>query len=490
MTGKFKIIFIIFLATAATSTGQNNQVLYFMNLPQNHLLNPALRPSNSVYIGLPALSGISLNINNNFVNFSDVILKGAKDSLITFMHPDYNPDDFLSKIKNKNSIEQEYMVQLLGLGFSLGKNNYFFLDINERVQGNAVIPGDLFKLALNGNESFAGNKIDLSSLRWDMKSYHEVGMGFSRDFSSRLRIGVKGKALFGIAAAALKNRSLGILVGNDYSHTIDADISLNLSAPVLVTMNNENNIEGVEWDDTRFDNRKELKRFLTGSGNFGLGIDLGATYEVTPKLIASASITDIGYIKWKKDVTNLSTDNSFLFSGLDMTGVMSGDQSFDQVGQELLDSLKNAFKITDANDPFTTFLPFGVTLGGSYNVTRKISLGVLSYSRFIGKQIRESVTLSANVNLGNAFSTSLSYTASNHRFDNLGAGLAFRAGVFQFYMLTDRIPLTWNRLKDGDNSFILPASWNNVSLRLGMNLVFGNRIKKKDDKPMIECITI
>jgi hypothetical protein len=69
-------------------SAQNSQVLYFMNLPQNHLLNPALRPSNSVYIGLPVMSGINFNVNNNFVNFSDIFLKGQpKDSIISFLHP-------------------------------------------------------------------------------------------------------------------------------------------------------------------------------------------------------------------------------------------------------------------------------------------------------------------------------------------------------------------------------------------------------------------
>jgi hypothetical protein len=31
----------------------------------------------------------------------------------------------------------------------------------------------------------------------------------------------------------------------------------------------------------------------------------------------------------------------------------------------------------------------------------------------------------------------------------------------------------------------MPSSWNTVHLRLGMNLVFGNRVEKKNDKPMV-----
>jgi hypothetical protein len=181
MIGKVKYILILVLTIIlADASAQNSQVMYFMNLPQNHLINPALRPSNSVYIGLPIMSGINLNMNNNYINFSDVLIKGQpKDSIISFLHPDYNVDKFLAKIRDKNSMESEFMVQLLGVGFSVGKDSYFFLDINERIESNLVLPGDLFKLALKGNEGFVGSKIDLSSLRADMKYYREFGAGFS-----------------------------------------------------------------------------------------------------------------------------------------------------------------------------------------------------------------------------------------------------------------------------------------------------------------------
>jgi hypothetical protein len=135
MMRKVKYIMILALAViAADASAQNGQAMYFMNIPQNHLLNPALRPSNSLYIGLPVVSGINLNINNNFVNFSDVFIKGQpKDSIISFLHPGYNVDKFLAKIKDKNSMEPEVAIQLLGVGFSVGKDGYVFLDINDRI---------------------------------------------------------------------------------------------------------------------------------------------------------------------------------------------------------------------------------------------------------------------------------------------------------------------------------------------------------------------
>jgi hypothetical protein len=487
MTGKLKyILTVILVVVAASSAAQNSQVLYFMNLPQNHLINPALRPSNSVYIGLPVVSGINLNVNNNYVNFSDVIIKGQpKDSLISFLHPDYNVDKFLARIKDRNFLEPETMIQLLGVGFSIGRDSYVFLDINERIEGNMVLPGDLFRLALKGNQEFVGKTIDFSSLRGDLKYYREFGLGFSRNFTDRLRIGIKGKLLFGIAGVSIDNRSLGITVNEDYSHSLNADLTVNMSGPVNVYMDSKNNIDSIAFDDNRFKTSAGRSDFFSGTKNIGLGLDIGATYDLSERIVLSASVTDLGFIRWKKDVTNLKANNHFEFSGLNMLDVINKTKTIDEVGTDMLDSLKNAFVVSRSGTPFTTYLPFGFSFAGSYSVTKYFSVGLLSYSRIIGKQIREALTLSANLNIGNALSTSISYTAENHRYDNLGAGVAFRAGVLQFYMLSDRIPIVWNRIKNDNSNLIIPANWNTFNLRLGMNVVFGNRVKEKNDKPMI-----
>ncbi|HNW56252.1 MAG TPA: DUF5723 family protein [Bacteroidales bacterium] len=487
MKGGTKYFLSLLMVIMITNTyAQNSQVMYFMNLPQNHLANPAFRPSNAVYVGLPVISGINLNVNNNFVNFSDVIMKGqSSDSLITFLHPDYDVDKFLDKIKKKNSIEPEASIQLLGVGFSVGNSGYVFFDINDRINGNLVIPGDLFKLALKGNEQFVGDKIDLTSLRGGMKYYREFGLGYSKDFTNRLRIGIKGKLLFGIAGASIRNRSLGITVNDDYSHTLDADLAVNISAPLEVYMDKDHNIDSVVFDDDRFDTGSGISNFIMGSRNKGLGLDIGATYDLSDKIKVSAAVTDLGYIRWKKDITNLKSKNQFKFSGLDITDVVDDTKTMEEVGDDMLDSLKNAFEVSQSGNPFTTWLPVGIALGGSYKVTNFFSAGLLSYSRIIGRQMRESVTLTGNLNLGSSLSTTLSYTIENHRADNIGAGLAFRAGIVQFYMLADRIPFMWNKIVDDNSTIPLPACWNTINLRLGMNLVFGNKIRKKDDKPMI-----
>lgn len=480
------ILVTLLLAAGYGLQAQNSQVLYYMNLPQRHMLNPALRPSNSFYLGLPALTGINININNNFINFSDVFFKGGiGDSVLSILHPSYDINKFVAKIKENNSIEPQGLVQLFGLGFNAGKDLYIFLDINERIEGNISLPGDILKLSLLGNEQFVGGRMDLGNLRGDLRYYREIGLGFSKNFTPKLRIGVKGKLLLGMAAMSIDNNSLGISVSDNYTHNLDADLTVNLSAPLTVKLKQDNTIDDVIFDDERFEEASQVIDYMLDTRNLGLGIDIGAEYEISEKLKVSAAVTDLGYIKWTRDLTNLRAQSQFEFSGIDLLDVYEGEITMEEYGEDLLDSLKNSFTVTQAAKEFSTRLPVGITFGGSYNLSKNFSLGVVSYTRLIGAQVREALTLSTNINLGNALSTTFAYTAANHRYDNLGAGLAFRLGCFQLYFIADRIPVTWNKIIVDNDTFPLPESWNTVHLRLGMNIAFGNKIKQKDDQPMV-----
>ena len=467
------------------SSAQESQVLYFMNLPQNHLANPALRPSNSVTVCLPGLSGFSLNLNNNFFNYSDVFFKSStNDSVYSFLSSEAATDKFLGKVNKKNSFSPQLTVPLLGVGFKTGKGLYFFFDINERADGNAVLPGDVIRLMLKGNGSFLNDKIDLSSMRMDMKYYREYGLAVSKDINSKLRVGIRPRLFTGIMSTRFDNNSLGIRVNSDYTHSIDADVTANFAGPFNVYASKKNEVDSLIFNGDYFDNAKAFTNFE----NLGMGIDLGATYQLlNNKVTVSAALTDLGFIRWKRNVSNLSFKGNYLFDGLDFTDIISGDKEFSDIGDQILDTLKQKFNLTKTNDPYSTWLAPGLTLGGSYNLNKNVSFGLLSYTKFIGKQVKQSMTMSANLNVSNLVSLSFAYSLQNHRADNLGAGIAFRAGIMQFYLLSDRLPVTWNRLKIDDSSnIVIPSNWNTLNLRLGMNLCFGNKVKKKNDKPIIQ----
>jgi len=297
----------------AGATAQTSQILYYMNLPQNHLMNPALRPSNTLYIGLPVISGMYVGMNNNFINYSDVFHTSSKsDSVYSFLESEASTDAFLDKLNKKNSLSPQVTLPLLGIGFSSKNGLYFFLDINERIEGNFVLPGDLIEFALKGNGGFVGDEIDLSSFRMDVKYYREFGITVSKEITNKLRIGIRPKLFTGVFSSRFENRSLGIEINEDFSHTINADFTANFSGPFSVYTNKAGNLDSLVFDDDYFTSFNAFASFE----NRGLGIDLGATYKLlNDKVMVSASLTDLGYIRWKKDVTNLTTkgvnQNSF-----------------------------------------------------------------------------------------------------------------------------------------------------------------------------------
>ncbi len=483
----FKYLSVIALGLLLTSGifAQTGQTVYYMNLPQRMDLNPAFTPGNRIYVELPVISGINFSVGNNFFSLSDVLMKSPyNDSIITAFHPDADIEDFLAKIKNTNSIEVRSKIQLLGVGFSLGKNNFFSLDINTNVNAYGAFPGDLIRLAVDGNEQFVGSTIDLSTLGINANAYSEIGVGYSRAITEKLRVGVKGKLLLGTASLSTNIKTLGIDVSDDYTHTINADMALMTSGPVAVATNAENMIDSVYMRDVQIESFSEFVNYALKGGNVGLGLDMGAEYEITNRLKVSASVTDIGYIKWKREATKVDLQGEFTFSGLDISDVINGSMSMDSLAGIMLDSLQTSMNLTTTEGAFTTFLPSNINIGGSYDVTGFFTVGALSSTRFVGGRVKEALTLSANLNYRNLVSTSLAYTMANSRYSNLGIGLAIRFGVGQFYLVTDNIPMRFNEIswnESGETKTVkVPSNWNMFNMRMGLNLTFGNKPRKED----------
>ena len=485
MYRKFKLLLILILtAFCISAKSQNSQVLYYMNLPQAHLLNPAIRPSNKVYIGLPVISGVNLNINNNILNFKDIFIEGQPVDSIAFISEKFDADRFLSEKSDYNFLKPEALVQVFGLGFSPRKDLYVFADYNMRMESSFLFPKDLFRMAFYEHESLAGNSYDLSTLKAGIMAYNEIGLGVSKNFTDKLHIGFKAKMLLGIYSARITTNEFEASIENDYSQTWNADLRMDISAPVKIEWDEENNPSDLIVYDARFESVKGVVKEVLNTRNIGFGVDFGAVYNISDRLSVSAAVTDLGFINWKKDISSVTGVSQFEFTGENIQDVYEGSADFNDIVAAYVDSLKSSIVFTETNQPFSTKLSYGISAGVNYNLTKSFSLGMLSYNRFLDSRYQQALTLSANLNLRNLFSASLAYTTANYRRDNLGFGIAFKPGWFQIYAMADRIPLAWKKVQTEEGRNIpIPEFWNTAHLRLGMNLCFGNRtISGKLDK--------
>jgi len=485
------ILMVILAAIYMNCSAQNSRIIYFMKIPQNHFLNPAIKPSNSIYIGLPVLTNINAAINNNFLELTDVFTPDLKaDSIISFQNPNFDLNRFANKLKEHNNISADFNIQLFGLGFMIGKDLNIFIDINDRINASASLPKDLMKLYIQGPEQFQNLSIDLSGLNMKAQYFREFGVGFSKNITSKLRIGAKAKMLVGLGSFSLDNRNMTLKVNDDYSQTINADATMNASG--------KERFSTLKTDLDSMKNKGNAFRGLLSFGkdymktpfsNLGFGIDLGAVYNLNNMFSFSASITDLGFINWKDDLKSYDAKQTFNFQPVSLADVVNQTISIDDFKSMILDTIKASFIENPSPSSFRTYLPAGVLLGANINLLNVLSFGVLSESKIYSGQIKEAVTLSANAYLGKILSASLSYTSANYSFNNFGFGLAFKAGPAQIYLIADKIPVNWSKVyfkKNGDYSPMrFPDQWNTLNLQIGMNITFGKIVNRKVDKPML-----
>lgn len=479
---RYIFILVLLLTVSTAIQAQISQTMYFLGLPQSNMANPAFRPSSKTYVGLPVLSNSYVSVNNNMFKLTEMLqpMPGT-DSTMTILHPDYDLDAFLNSLGNTGKINMDASVQLLGLGFTVSNDWYVDLSLSQKVSVSAYIPGDLFTLVLKGNESFLGSTIDLSGLGFEAMQYMESSVGISKNINDKLRVGGRLKLLFGGAGASIDNRRLDIDVGNDFSHTIHSDLALNVSGPVDFYTNEDSMIDSVKFRD-------EINPFdiLLNSKNTGVAFDFGAEYQLLPNLSLSASIVDLGFIGWKSDVFNLEATNKFSFDAFDLTDVIAGEEDFDSMIENLGDSLENSFQLVDGDHKFNMGLPTKIFLGAQYRPINLFGVGILSRTTFNEGHISQALSLSGTLYAGDAFSSSLTYTMVNRSYANLGFGFAAKLGPVQLYTIVDQLPLSWVKFSDsGGGGFSIPNRVDYLTVRFGLNLLFGKLKHKAVDKPML-----
>lgn len=485
---RFKALLLLLgvVVMSCTVTAQTSQSLYFMNLQQRNTLNPALATPGRTYVGLPGITGISLRVDNNFLSLSELFMDGIiSDSTFVFLEPGGDTGSFLAGLATDNSLEPQAAVQLFGLAFTVGDDLKFTLDITDRVDASFVLPGDIIRLVIGGDEGYMGQDLDLSSLRANMMYYHEIGLGASKNITGKLRAGARLLLLSGVASFHMTNNGITLTVNDDNTHTVDADLSLRVSAPVTFLRDEYDGvIDHVRLDEGRFENSRQWVSYVSAAANPGLGFEAGAEYRFNDMFAVSAAINDLGFIKWKRDRSEIHTTATFSFNGLTMQDVRDGSLTFDELINWTGDSIQNSIDLSESPGIYTSYLPFCLTAGFSFTPVKSFTAGLLSQTRFVEGEVHEALTLSGNYNLGSIFSATLAYTMANRRYDNLGFGLAARGGFFQFYALVDNMPLNWTRMTSGEKSYSVPVNMNMIHARLGVNFIFGYREKEKILPPM------
>lgn len=420
-------------------SAQQDMMLYNIHgVPQSSYANPSNRFDGKFYIGLPGLSSNYFNLTNT-VRYSDVIQKDGDSLLLSF-------SNLIDQMEDNNYLSFNSRIDLMSFGFNVSPSTQIIFNVTEVASFTLDYNKDMVRFFYEGNTAFLGTSPDLEGIGINATHYREYGLAASHQINEQWRVGARFKYLYGMENIYTERSDIKLITDPEtYALTAQTDFKMHTSGL------------GTSGEDEGF------MDYFSGRGNRGFGIDLGAFYVLNEKFSFSASIADLGFIRWNDFTKNYTTNGSYIYDGVDVdvfgdNELSDEDSPFDQI----LDSIENELGIVEGTGAYTSPLVTKVYLGGNYQINDRSFAGLLIKNDIFKGKVKPSFSLSYARKMTKWITLTGGYSALNGAYDNISMGAVFDPGPIQFYVMTDNIL-----------GMATPQNARNFHIRFGINLIFG-----------------
>lgn len=466
------LVLALLLSVVATVAFAEVNSMYFMKyLPYKMYMNPAFQNQCETYVELPGISTISTEVNAGVLNVNDIIKFKDGVGMVTFLHPSFNnteKDALYKKLRNVNTIHEETNVSIFGFGFRIKKKGYLTVNMSVRQDATGYIPKDLFSLALYGTpDSIKVNNYNLTNTKATANAYIDLNGGYSHRINDKWSVGGRLHLLFGLANANASFSDLQINAESKQWHATGTGV-INTSVPGMeVTVDEKGQISGFKFPSQFQDYLKSYKLSM------GAAIDLGGVYKPIKDLSISLSIKDAGFMVWN-NVNKANGNIDYTFKGIEYH---YGEKNVNY-GDSILKVLQESYRLDRSTNTYVTAMNAKMYFGVEYSFLKDMmSVGLLSRTDLNAGRLQEELTLAYNIHPCYWFSMSASYSFISGGFSTLGLGLNLRLPPFNFYVVTDYMPLYYSA--EG-----IPYRSQRVNVQAGILLTFGCDNQKT--KPLFE----
>lgn len=396
------------MALALPAAAQNTYSGYFLdNYTYRYQMNPAYG-NDEAFFGIPALGNINIGMQGN-LHVSDLLYNiNGKTSLFT--NPQVDATEFMSNVHDKNRIGADLKLNIINVGWKAW-GGYNTIGISAVGGAEVMVPGTLFSLL---KEGVSNQEYEIRNFRARANAYAEIALNHSRDIRQvpGLRVGAAVKFLIGAGNIDARFNDARLRLGED-SWDITANADLYAS------------VKGLEFDHDVNHDANPPREYVSGANlnnfglnGFGLGFDLGATYEYDGgrfnRWKFSAAVLDLGFISWNQ--THLaSTDGTIDFKTNDYVFDVVGDDDEDTF-DDIKNELSQIYQLKDMGNvgSRTTGLAATLNFAAEYEFPYydRLHFGLLNSTRINGAYTWTQFRLSANVQPVDIFSASANVAAS------------------------------------------------------------------------------
>lgn len=367
---------------------------------------------------------LPLNINltgNVGMSLSDVFIKNKETDKL-----ELNTQRIGENIKEGHWVLSNATVNLLGFSTHRGANTFSF---HYNIRSNVGLRfgkdmGRLIKVGLVDDTSVR--------IKGSANVYHELALGFKRQFNDKLAVAVRLKYLNGLIHYSARG-GLDIKINqDDYTWTVS-----NLPNTYLKT-----NLPKSGDNDV-----------LNFTHNHGFAADVAASYQIDDKWDVSLAVNDVGFISWVETpkVNDLKEVKDKNYRGINLESGSLGN---------VTTTVQDLFGYSSEADEgsFQQMLALSSYLSVRYQLNKVHSFQAVAHHRL--ESVSTSFSLGYQLN-GKTAGVGLYgiYHDNNNKF-SLGANLHFQTGALQWYVMGENLLNIGNI--DGINS---------VNLGFGLNIV-------------------
>lgn len=412
----------------ATAGAQELESAYFVKgYAYRHEMNPAIANDDS-YISIPMLGNINFEMGGT-LGLKD-LLYNVNGRTVTYINPDVPESAVLGNIKDENKLGMNMKIQLLSVGFK-APEGYNSIQLNVRAGTHAIIPGSIIKAT---KEGLTNRTYDLSGLNLSANTYAELAFGHSHQIGEHLSVGAKAKLLIGLAGADLKvNKALLNLGEDSYKATVNADMYVH--SKNVKFEHEKNGTTGHQYVNG-------IDNIEIGQNGIGVAFDLGAVYKLNDNWSFSASVSDLGVIKYKNSfMVSTGGDRNFDTNKYVFNFDNDAPNNFDDEMNRLTDGLAELYQLDDKGKAEAHKMSLGSTVhvGVEYTLPtyRNLTFGLLSTTR-TGDYSWSEYRISANVMPLKWFSASLSAVAGTFGL-GFGGVLNIHTRVVNLFVAMDKM---------------------------------------------------
>ena len=206
------------------------------------------------------------------------------------------------------------------------------------------------------------------SLGVNASVYTNIALGYSHKINEHWTVGGKLKILVGQATLQAQIDNLKFVSTTDSTHVI-GNGHIYAAAPLQWQKmpTNVNDLGDFDIQNMLFDSSLPLKdqiMELIRPAGMGAAFDLGATYKPIKNLQITASVTDLGFMRWSRHA-KADVSMNHTFEGVDLRYTDLTGDTLNGVIDEVLAGFADGLEISDINN---TLLPETKMLTANLNV--------------------------------------------------------------------------------------------------------------------------